>query len=169
MKQFGIFAEITDGVDVFVHVSDYNWLGEEVPKFKVGDEVEVKITELDLKEKKIKGSIKALRKSPWEHALEEYKVGLTVERKIKTVADFGLFIELTKGIDGFIPTQFASKDFIKDIKEKFKEGDIVKAQIVEVNKDTQKIKLSIKKIELEEKKREEREQIEKYSTSSSEE
>ncbi len=169
VKQFGIFAEITDGVDVFVHVSDYNWLGEEVPKFKVGDEVEVKITELDLKEKKIKGSIKALRKSPWEHALEEYKVGLTVERKIKTVADFGLFIELTKGIDGFIPTQFASKDFIKDIKEKFKEGDIVKAQIVEVNKDTQKIKLSIKKIELEEKKREEREQIEKYSTSSSEE
>ena len=169
VKQFGIFAEITDGVDVFVHVSDYNWLGEEVPKFKVGDEVEVKITELDLKEKKIKGSIKALRKSPWEHALEEYKVGLTVERKIKTVADFGLFIELTKGIDGFIPTQFASKDFIKDIKEKFKEGDIVKAQIVEVNKDTQKIKLSIKKIELEEKKREEREQLEKYSTSSSEE
>ena len=169
VKQFGIFAEITDGVDVFVHVSDYNWLGEEVPKFKVGDEVEVKITELDSKEKKIKGSIKALRKSPWEHALEEYKVGLTVERKIKTVADFGLFIELTKGIDGFIPTQFASKDFIKDIKEKFKEGDIVKAQIVEVNKDTQKIKLSIKKIELEEKKREEREQIEKYSTSSSEE
>ena len=169
VKQFGIFAEITDGVDVFVHVSDYNWLGEEVPKFKAGDEVEVKITELDLKEKKIKGSIKALRKSPWEHALEEYKVGLTVERKIKTVADFGLFIELTKGIDGFIPTQFASKDFIKDIKEKFKEGDIVKAQIVEVNKDTQKIKLSIKKIELEEKKREEREQIEKYSTSSSEE
>ena len=169
VKQFGIFAEITDGVDVFVHVSDYNWLGEEVPKFKAGDEVEVKITELDLKEKKIKGSIKALRKSPWEHALEEYKVGLTVERKIKTVADFGLFIELTKGIDGFIPTQFASKDFIKDIREKFKEGDIVKAQIVEVNKDTQKIKLSIKKIELEEKKREEREQIEKYSTSSSEE
>ena len=169
VKQFGIFAEITDGVDVFVHVSDYNWLGEEVPKFKAGDEVEVKITELDLKEKKIKGSIKALRKSPWEHALEEYKVGLTVERKIKTVADFGLFIELTKGIDGFIPTQFASKDFIKDIKEKFKDGDIVKAQIVEVNKDTQKIKLSIKKIELEEKKREEREQIEKYSTSSSEE
>ena len=169
VKQFGIFAEITDGVDVFVHVSDYNWLGEEVPKFKAGDEVEVKITELDLKEKKIKGSIKALRKSPWEYALEEYKVGLTVERKIKTVADFGLFIELTKGIDGFIPTQFASKDFIKDIREKFKEGDIVKAQIVEVNKDTQKIKLSIKKIELEEKKREEREQIEKYSTSSSEE
>ena len=59
--------------------------------------------------------------------------------------------------------------FIKNIRDKFNEGDVVKAQVVEVNKDTQKIKLSIKKIEIEEEKREEREQIEKYSTSSSEE
>nr|WP_314656479.1 bifunctional 4-hydroxy-3-methylbut-2-enyl diphosphate reductase/30S ribosomal protein S1 [uncultured Fusobacterium sp.] len=169
VKPFGIFVEIADGIDAFVHSSDYSWVGEETPKFEIGNEVELKITELDLNDKKIKGSIKALRKSPWEHAMEEYKVGTTVEKKIKTVADFGLFIELTKGIDGFIPTQFASKEFIKNIRDKFNEGDIVKAQVVEVNKDTQKIKLSIKKIEIEEEKREEREQIEKYSTSSSEE
>ena len=169
VKPFGIFVEIADGIDAFVHSSDYNWIGEETPKFEIGNEVELKITELDLNNKKIKGSLKALRKSPWEHVLEEYKVGTTVEKKIKTVADFGLFIELTKGIDGFIPTQFASKEFIKNIRDKFNEGDIVKAQVVEVNKDTQKIKLSIKKIEIEEEKREEREQIEKYSTSSSEE
>lgn len=169
VKPFGIFVEIADGIDVFVHSSDYSWVGEEIPKFEIGNEVELKITELDLNDKKIKGSLKALRKSPWEHAMEEYKVGTTVEKKIKTVADFGLFIELTKGIDGFIPTQFASKEFIKNIRDKFNEGDIVKAQVVEVNKETQKIKLSIKKIEIEEEKREEREQIEKYSTSSSEE
>ena len=169
VKPFGIFVEIADGIDAFVHSSDYNWIGEETPKFEIGNEVELKITELDLNNKKIKGSLKALRKSPWEHVLEEYKVGTTVEKKIKTVADFGLFIELIKGIDGFIPTQFASKEFIKNIRDKFKEGDIVKAQVVEVNKDTQKIKLSIKKIEIEKEKREEREQIEKYSTSSSEE
>ena len=169
VKPFGIFVEIADGIDAFVHSSDYNWIGEETPKFEIGNEVELKITELDLNNKKIKGSLKALRKSPWEHVLEEYKVGTTVEKKIKTVADFGLFIELIKGIDGFIPTQFASKEFIKNIRDKFKEGDIVKAQVVEINKDTQKIKLSIKKIEIEEEKREEREQIEKYSTSSSEE
>ena len=169
VKPFGIFVEIADGIDAFVHSSDYNWIGEETPKFEIGNEVELKITELDLNNKKIKGSLKALRKSPWEHVLEEYKVGTTVEKKIKTVADFGLFIELIKGIDGFIPTQFASKEFIKNIRDKFNEGDIVKARVVEVNKDTQKIKLSIKEIEKEEARREEREQIEKYSTSSSEE
>ena len=169
VKPFGIFVELTDGIDAFVHSSDYNWIGEETPKFEIGNEVELKITELDLNDRKIKGSLKALRKSPWEHAMEEYKVGTTVEKKIKTIADFGLFVELTKGIDGFIPTQYASKEFIKNIRDKFNEGDIVKAQVVEVNKETQKIKLSIKKIEIEEEKREEREQIEKYSTSSSEE
>ena len=169
IKPFGIFVQVADGIDVFVHSSDYSWVGEETPRFEIGNEVELKVTELDLKEKKIKGSLKALRKSPWENAMEEFKVGLTVERKIKTVADFGLFIELTKGIDGFIPTQYASKDFIKNIRDKFNEGDIVKAQIVEINKETQKIKLSIKKIEIEEEKRSERELIEKYSESSSEE
>jgi len=169
VKPFGIFVELTDGIDAFVHSSDYNWIGEETPKFEIGNEVELKITELDLNDRKIKGSLKALRKSPWEHAMEEYKVGTTVEKKIKTVADFGLFVELTKGIDGFIPTQYASKEFIKNIRDKFNEGDVVKARVVEVNKDTQKIKLSIKEIEREEAKREEREQIEKYSVSSSEE
>lgn len=168
VKPFGMFVSVEENVDAFVHVSDYNWIGEENIKFEIGNEVELKVIELDLSEKKIKGSIKALRKSPWEKAMEEFKEGITVERPIKTVADFGLFIELTKGVDGFIPTQFASKDFIKDIKDKFKEGDIVKAKIVEVNKETQKIKLSIKKIEIEEKNREERELIEKYSTSGEE-
>lgn len=168
VKPFGIFVEMVEGVDAFIHSSDFFWQGEEAVKFAIGDEVEFKVLELDLAANKIKGSIKALRKSPWEKAMDEYKVGLTVERKIKTVTDFGLFVELAKGIDGFIPTQYASKDFIKDIRDKFKEGDTVKAQIVEINKEAQKIKLSIKKIEIEEKNREERELIEKYSTSGEE-
>ncbi|MBS9776207.1 MAG: bifunctional 4-hydroxy-3-methylbut-2-enyl diphosphate reductase/30S ribosomal protein S1 [Fusobacterium sp.] len=168
VKNFGMFVQIEEGVDAFVHCSDYNWIGEEAVKFEIGQEVEVKITELDVAEKKMKASVKALRKSPWERAMDEFKEGITVERPIKTVADFGLFIELVKGIDGFIPTQFASKDFIKDIKERFKVGDVVKAQIVEVNKETQKIKLSIKKIEQEAEKREQEELINKYSVSGEE-
>ena len=96
--------------------------------------------------------------------MEEYKVGTTVEKKIKNIMDFGLFVELSKGIDGFIPTQFASKDFVKDLKDKFEIGQVVKAQIVEINQETQKIKLSIKKIELEEQKREDQDLLAKYGT-----
>ena len=54
VKPFGIFVELTDGIDAFVHSSDYNWIGEETPKFEIGNEVELKITELDLMIKKSK-------------------------------------------------------------------------------------------------------------------
>lgn len=165
IKPFGMFVEITEGVDAFIHFSDYAWVKSDDQKHAIGDVVNFQVIEFDAEEKKIKGSIKALKKSPWENAMETLKVGLTVEKPIKSVMDFGLFIELEPGVDGFIPTQFASKDFIKNIKERFNVGDVVKAQIVEINKETQKIKLSIKKIELEEEKREQAELIEKYSTS----
>ena len=83
--------------------------------------------------------------------------------------DFGLFLNLSKGVDGFVPTQMASKDFIKNLKDKFKVGDVVKAQIVEIDKEKQRIKLSIKKIEQEEERRENQELLSKYGTSSTEE
>lgn len=164
MKPFGLFAEIESGVDVFVHSSDFGWPGEENSNYQIGDSISFKVLELNTEDKKIKGSIKALKKSPWDKAMEEYKVGITVEKKIKNIMDFGLFIELTKGIDGFIPTQFASRDFVKNLHDKFEVGQVVKAQIVEVNQETQKIKLSIKKIELEEEKRENQDLLTKYGT-----
>ena len=83
--------------------------------------------------------------------------------------DFGLFLNLSKGVDGFVPAQMASKDFVKNLKDKFKVGDVVKAQIVEIDKEKQRIKLSIKKIELEEERRENQELLSKYGTSSTEE
>jgi small subunit ribosomal protein S1 len=165
VKPFGLFAEVEPGVDVFIHQSDYNWQGEENKKFAVGDTVEFKVIELNTEDNKIKGSIKALRKSPWEVALENYKVGDTVEKEIKNIMDFGLFVNLSKGIDGFIPTQLASKDFIKNLKDKFTVGQKVKAQITEIDREKQRIKLSIKKIEIEEERRENQELLSKYGTS----
>lgn len=169
VKPFGLFAEVEPGVDVFIHQSDYNWQGEAAKKFSVGDTVTFKVIELNLDDNKIKGSIKALTKSPWELALENYKVGQTIEKEIKNIMDFGLFVNLSKGVDGFIPAQMASKDFIKNLKDRFKVGDKIKAQIVEIDKDKQRIKLSAKKIELEEEKRENQELLSKYGTSSTEE
>ena len=79
--------------------------------------------------------------------------------------DFGLFVNLSKGIDGFIPAQLASKDFIKNLKDKFTVGQKVKAQITEIDREKQRIKLSIKKIEIEEERRENQELLSKYVTS----
>ncbi|MDR1835598.1 MAG: 4-hydroxy-3-methylbut-2-enyl diphosphate reductase [Fusobacteriaceae bacterium] len=169
IKPFGLFAEIEPGIDVFVHQSDYQWQDEKQKKFQKGDEVEFVVTEINLADKKIKASIKNLTKSPWEEAMDVLKVGQTVEKTIKTVMDFGLFINLVKGVDGFIPVQLVSKDFIKDIKEKFKEGQSVRAQIIDIDREKQRVKLSIKKVEIEEEKRENQELLDKYGTSGSEE
>lgn len=169
VKDFGLFAEIEPGVDVFVHNSDYNWQGEENKKFAIGDEITFKVIELNTDENKIKGSIKATTKSPWDKAMESYKLGQTVEKKIKNILDFGMFVNLCEGVDGFIPAQLVSKDFIKNLKDRFAVGDTVKAQIVEIDREKQRIKLSIKKIEIEEEKRQNQELIDKYAVSSSDE
>lgn len=168
IKPFGIFVQVEEEVDVFIHQSDFSWRGEEQKKFNIGDSVMFRVIELDISENKIKGSVKVLTKSPWEEALERYKVGQTIEKPIKNITEFGLFVPLHKNIDGFIPTQLASKDFIKKLDEKFSVGDVVKAQIVEIDNEKERIKLSIKKIELEEEKRENQELLNKYGTSSSE-
>ena len=72
-------------------------------------------------------------------------------------------------VDFFRCQLLASKDFVKNLNDRFKAGDTVKAQIVEIDKDKKRIKLSIKKIELEEEKREEQELLNKYGTSSTDE
>ncbi len=167
IKPFGFFAEIEDGLEVFVHQSDYSWTKEEKPELAIGQNVKLVITEIDNEENKLKGSIKNLTESPWAKIISTCKVGDVVEAEIKTIMDFGVFVKLEKGVDGFIPTQLLSKEFIKNPKEKFQVGDKVKAEIVEIDNEKQKIKLSAKKIELDAENKEEKELLEKYSTSSS--
>lgn len=167
IKNFGIFVEIEEGVDGFIHNSDFTWVGNK--RFEKGEEVEFKVIEFNLDEQKIKGSIKALEKSPWEIVAEKYNIGDIVEKEIKNIQSFGLFVKIEDGIDGFIPGKLASKEFIKSLEERFKVGDIVKAEIVEMDNETQKVKLSIRKIEIDNAKKEDKELIEKYGTSSTEE
>lgn len=166
VKPFGIFVQIEEGVDAFIHNSDFAWVGNR--SYNKGDKVEFEVIELDEENQKIKGSIKIMTKSPWEIAKENYKVGMIVEKVVKNIQDFGMFVKLEDGVDGFIPTQLASKDFLKSVKDRFNLGDIVKAEIVEIDDEKHRIKLSIKKVEIEAAKKENRDLIEKYGVSSSE-
>jgi predicted RNA-binding protein with RPS1 domain len=76
-----------------------------------------------------------------------------------------MFVEVEKGIDGMIHISEVSKDFLKNISDKYKVGDEIEAEIIEINDDKEKVKLSIKKIEISKQRAEERENIEKYSVS----
>jgi ribosomal protein S1 len=163
IKPFGIFAQLEDGIDAFVHQSDFTW-EKSHPKFKIGDEVELKVLSFDASEKKIKGGMKQLIKSPWDTLTENYKVGDIVERKITSITDFGLFIEMEKGVDGMIHASQASKDFVKNLKERFEIDEMVKAEIIEIDSAKKRVKLSIKKAEIANEKNETQELIEKYGT-----
>lgn len=167
VKPFGIFVQIEEGVDGFIHNSDFTWTGTK--KYSKGDSVDFKVSELNLDNQKIKGSIKELTKSPWEIVLQNYKIGDKVEKEIKNIQEFGMFVKLEEGVDGFIPTQLASREFIKNLKDTFKVGQVVSAEIVEIDTEKKRIKLSSKKMELEKEKNESKELLEKYGTSSSEE
>ncbi len=164
VKEFGIFAEVEEGVDIFVHVSDLKWERAETSIYKAGDVIKAKILEMDKENKKIKGSIKNLEKSPWEKIGDNYKIGERLKRKIESITNFGLFIEVENGIDGMIHISQASSDYIKNLEEKYKVGDEIEAEIIEIDSENKKIKLSIKKIEKEAADKENKELIEKYGT-----
>ncbi|TDT69821.1 small subunit ribosomal protein S1 [Hypnocyclicus thermotrophus] len=163
VKDFGMFVELLDDVDAFVHISDYSWSKVDSSLYKIGDEVEVKIIEIDKENKKIKAGIKQLTKSPWEIIEENYKVGDVVKREINNITDFGIFLKIEESVDGMIHISEASKDFIKNLNDKFKVGDEIEAEIIEIDNKNKKVKLSIKKLEIEKQKEEEKELLEKYS------
>lgn len=77
--------------------------------------------EIDGENQKIKGSVKLLTKSPWETLKESYKVGDRLKRTVTSVTDFGMFIEVEKGIDGMIHISEVSKEFLKNISDKYLE------------------------------------------------
>lgn len=165
VKPFGIFVEVEKGVDAFIHQSDFAWTGRKT--YNLGDSVEFKVIEMSLEENKLKGSVKALTKSPWDQALEIYKVGDIVEKPVKSIQDFGMFLSLEKGVDGFVPVQLASKDFIKKLSDKYEVGQVVRAEIVEIDQEKKRIKLSVRKVEQEVERNENKELIEKYGVSES--
>ncbi|BDU49881.1 hypothetical protein HLVA_04500 [Haliovirga abyssi] len=164
IQNYGLFVKLEEGVDAFVHIADIAWLNPSVKGYNKGDMVKVKILEFNEADKRIKAGIKQLEVNPWDEIFEKYKVGDRVKRKIKEISKFGLFVEIESGIDGMIHISQASKDFIKNLEENYKIGDEVEAEIIDLDKENKKIKLSIKKLELKRVKEEEKEMIEKYGT-----
>jgi len=128
-------------------------------KFKIGDKVKLQILELDGENEKIKGGIKQLEKSPWEKIVEKYEIGQKITRNINNITVFGIFVEIENGIDGMIHISEASIDYIKKLDDRFEINGEVTAEIIEINNEEQKIKLSIKKIE----EKEATEELEKYN------
>ncbi len=147
ITDYGVFVEITEGVDGLVHKSDLSWTqkvnhpGELVKK---GDIVEAVILNINYNEKKVSLGIKQLTDDPWERIPSDYPPGRVLEVKVSKVTDFGAFVAIEEGIEGLIHVSELSDQHVKDPREFVKDGDVVKAEVITVDPSDRKIGLSMK-------------------------
>ena len=145
ITNFGIFVDL-NGIDGFVHRSDLTWERANEPKDLVekGQPIEAKVISKNEEDKKIKLSVKALKERPWEEFIKNYKVDDEVEVKITNVLDFGAFAEIIPGVEGLIHVSEISYERVESVAAVLKPGDVVKVKIIGIDKEKEKISLSIK-------------------------
>jgi small subunit ribosomal protein S1 len=146
LTNFGIFVELEPGVDGLVHISDLSWTkkirhpGEFVKK---GDNLEVVVISIDSEQRRIALGHKQVRENPWNYFEDKYKVGSVTEAKIERIIEKGVIVELPDGVDGFVPVSQLSFAPIKTISDYFQIGDLLPLKVVEFDKDSKKIVLSV--------------------------
>jgi small subunit ribosomal protein S1 len=152
VTDYGVFVGIEEGVDGMVHKSDLSWtqrINNPADVYRKGDEVEAIILSINHDEKKVSLGIKQLYEDPWTRIPMDYPEGTVLEVRVVSLAEFGVFVELERGIEGLVPLSELSYDRIEDPKQVVTEGQIVKAEIIDVNPSDRRITLSLKKAELE--------------------
>ena len=162
VQDYGIFIEIQEGIEVFIHKNEFSWDKNENKEYRTGDEVEFKIINIDKSEKKIGGSIKQLTVSPWKEAAKQYKKGNKVTVPITSIQENFVLVKLTDRFDGMIPKKELTEEFLKEISEKFSVGDEVEAIVTELNEKKKSIVLSVKRIKEIEESKEMEELMKKY-------
>lgn len=147
LTNFGVFVELEEGVDGLVHISDLSWTkkirhpGEVVKK---GDKIDVVILNVDVDQRRISLGHKQIQGNPWDEFEAAYKVGTEVEgAKVVRIIEKGVIVELPHGVDGFVPLSQISQTPVKNITESFQVGDALPLKVIEFDKDSKKIVLSV--------------------------
>ena len=154
ITDYGAFVELEEGVDGLIHVSDMTWSKKTKHPSKIlsaGTVVEAAVLGIDPDEKKISLGLKQTTSNPWEEFIAAYPVGNRVKGNVKSITDFGIFIEVAEDIDGLVHvSDFSWTKRIKDpseIKDIYKKGDEVEAIVLEVDVDNERLSLGIKQLE----------------------
>ena len=150
ITDYGSFVELEDGIEGLVHVSEMSWTKKNVHPGKIvstSEKVEVMILEIDVQKRRISLGIKQCIDNPWEKYKTENKIGDTIEGEIRNITEFGLFVALSEDIDGLVHLSDISWDgngdeLIKD----FTKGTSVKAKILDIDIEKERISLGIKQL-----------------------
>jgi len=151
LTDYGCFAELEEGVEGLVHVSEMDWTNKNIHPSKVvsvGEEIEVMILDVDQERRRISLGIKQCRSNPWDDFAGTFEKGQRISGKIKSITDFGIFIGLDGGIDGLVHLSDLSWDEAgEDAVRNFKKGDDVEAVILSIDPDRERISLGIKQLQ----------------------
>ena len=150
ITDYGAFVELEPGVEGLVHVSEMSWTKKNIHPGKIistSQEVEVKVLDVDPIKRRISLGLKQCRDNPWEHFVDQFPVGSLVEGEIKNITEFGIFIGLDGDIDGMTHMSDISWGLSGDEAIKaFNKGDMVKAKVIDVDVEKERISLGIKQL-----------------------
>ena len=150
ITDYGAFVELEPGVEGLVHVSEMSWTKKNIHPGKIvstSQEVEVMVLDSDAEKRRISLGLKQCGSNPWEAFVETSKVGSEVEGEVKNITEFGLFIGLSGDIDGM--AHLSDLSWSKSGEEAladYKKGDMVKAKILDVDVEKERISLGIKQL-----------------------
>ena len=148
LADYGAFVELEEGVEGLIHVSEMSWTKKVRNPSKilsVGDEVEAVVSDVNVPNRRISLSLKALEQNPWETIGERYPVGAVISGKVRNLTDFGAFVDVDEGIDGLIHISDMSWNRrLKHPSEVLKKGDTVQARVINVDGENQRLSLSIR-------------------------
>ncbi len=146
IEKYGVFVDIGNDIEGFLHVSEISWdknVSHPENYLSVGQEIDVKIIDIDPKNRRLRVSLKQLTNRPFDVFESKHQVGDVLEGKVATLTDFGAFLNLG-GVDGLLHNHDAFWDKDKKCKDHYKIGDVIKVKILKINKKDKKISLSAK-------------------------
>jgi small subunit ribosomal protein S1 len=150
ITDYGVFVGIEDGVDGMVHKSDVSWtqrINNPADLYRKGDEVEAIILSINHDDRKVSLGIKQLYEDPWSFVPARYPEGTVVEVRSTGADEYGVHVELERGVEGVIPRGEISADLSQEPTDIVKTGDIVKAQVIRLDDDDRTITLSLRAAE----------------------
>jgi len=148
LTDYGAFVELEEGVEGLIHVSEMSWtkkIRNPSKLLSVGSEVEAVVADVNVANRRISLSLRALEQNPWETVADRYPAGSVITGRVRNLTDFGAFVEVEEGIDGLIHISDMSWNRrIKHPSEVLKKGDTVQARVVNVDAENQRLSLSVR-------------------------
>lgn len=148
LSSYGAFVDL-GGVQGLLHISEMSWARNTKPEdiLKQGQEIEVTVIDLDKENRRLKLSYENKGPNPWDSIEEKYKVGDVVKVKVVKLMNFGAFVELEEAVEGLVHISQIAERKITKPEEELKVNQHVNAKIIQLDKETKKIELSIKELE----------------------